>query len=94
MTKNQKNVLKWTIGVFALILGGYCIIKLTPDPQNPLNEPTLGIGWVIGGLVIACAMGGWYVKQVLFGETKNDTKDGTVEEETKPEGDGGIEVEA
>lgn len=89
MTKNQKNLLTWTIGVLALILGGYCIIELTPDPQNPLKEPALGIGWLIGGLIIACAIGGWYVKQVLFGEAKDDT----VEEETKPEGDGGIEVE-
>lgn len=89
MTKNQKNVIKWTIGLFALILGGYCIIELTPDPQNPLYEPTLGIGWLIGGLVIACAIGGWYVKQVLFGETKDDK----IEEKSKPEGDGAVEVE-
>ena len=93
MTKNQKNVLKWTIGVFALILGGYCIIELTPDPQNPLKEHALGIGWLIGGLVIACCIGGWYVKQVLFGETKDDTKNDTVEEKSKPEGDGEVEME-
>lgn len=89
MTKNQKNVLKWTIGVLALILGGYCIVELTPDPQNPLKEPALGTGWLLGGLAIACGIGGWYVKQVLFGETKDDT----VKEKSKPEGDGGIEVE-
>jgi drug/metabolite transporter (DMT)-like permease len=93
MTKNQKNVIKWIIGVIALIIGGFCIVELTGDPQNSDREPALGIGWLIGGLIIACAIGGWYVKQVLFGEAKDDTKDGTVEEETKPEGDGGVEVE-
>jgi len=89
MTKNQKNVIKWIIGVLALILGGYCIIVLTPDPQNPLKEPALGIGWLIGGLAIACGIGGWYVKQVLFGVAKDDT----IEEKTKPEEDGEVEVE-
>ena len=90
MSKNQKNVIKWIIGVIALFVGAFCIVELAPDPMVADKEPLVGIGWLIGGLVISCAIGGWYVKQVLFGETK----DNTIEEKTKPEGDGGIEVEA
>lgn len=93
MSKNQKNVIKWIIGVIALFIGAFCIVELDPDPMVADKEPLVGIGWLISGLVFACAIGGWYVKQVLFGEAKDDTKDGTVEEETKPEGDGGVEVE-
>lgn len=90
MTKNQKNVIKWIIGVIALIIGGYCVVELVGDPMNPDKEPLFGTGWLIGGLVFACAVFGWYTYQVVFGETKDDK----VEEKSKPEGDGGIEVEA
>lgn len=81
MSKNQKNVIKWIIGVIALFIGAFCIVELDPDPMVVDKEPLVGIGWLIGGLVISCAIGGWYVKQVFFGEIKDNTN----EEETKPE---------
>lgn len=72
MTKNQKNVIKWIIGVIALIIGGFCIVKLVPDPMEPDKEPLVGIGWLISGLVFACCVFGWYGYQVIFGESTDD----------------------
>lgn len=72
MTKNQKNVIKWIIGVIALIVGGFCVVELTGDPQNPDREPLVGIGWLISGLVFACCVFGWYGYQVIFGESTDD----------------------
>jgi drug/metabolite transporter (DMT)-like permease len=72
MTKNQKNVIKWIIGVIALIIGGFCIVELTGDPQNSDREPLVGIGWLITGLVMACLVFGWYGYQVIFGESTDD----------------------
>jgi drug/metabolite transporter (DMT)-like permease len=72
MSKNQKNVIKWIIGVIALIIGGFCIVELTGDPQNSDREPLVGIGWLITGLVMACLVFGWYGYQVIFGESTDD----------------------
>jgi len=72
MSKNQKNVIKWIIGVLALIIGGFCIVELVPDPMEPDREPLVGIGWLITGLVMACLVFGWYGYQVIFGESTDD----------------------
>lgn len=81
MTKNQKNVIKWIIGVIALIIGGYCVVELVGDPMNPDKEPLLETEWLIGGLVFACAVFGWYTYQVVFGETKDDKVEEKYEDE-------------
>ena len=72
MTKNQKNVIKWIIGVIALFIGAFCIVELDPDPMVADKEPLVGIGWLITGLVFACCVFGWYGYQVFFGESTDD----------------------
>ena len=81
MTTNQKNVIKWTIGVIALIIGGFCIVELTGDPQNPDRESLVGIGWLITGLVMVCLVFGWYGYQVIFGESTDDKISANEEDE-------------
>jgi hypothetical protein len=72
MSKNQKNVIKWIIGVIALFIGAFCIVELDPDPMVADKEPLVGIGWLITGLVMACLVFGWYGYQVIFGESTDD----------------------